>query len=552
MSGQQGKKMIGGFRQLGGDADWWRSAVIYQVYPRSYLDTNGDGIGDLAGIEQRLDYLAWLGVDAVWVSPFFTSPMKDFGYDVSDYCGIDPMFGTHEDFDRLLEKAHALGIRVLIDLVLSHTSDQHEWFRESRQSRDNAKADWYVWVDPQPDGSPPNNWFSIFGGSAWAWESGRQQYYLHNFLDSQPDLNYHNPEVQTAILDVVRFWLDKGVDGFRLDTVNMYFHDAELRSNPPLPEGMTVYGVDANNPFAMQQPLYNLSRPENVVFIERLRAVLDEYPAVTSVGEMSALTDTWQTISEYTGRGQRLHMAYGFDFMTPTYSAAHIRSIVEQMQQRIGDGRACWAFSNHDVVRVVSRWGLEPEAAPMLVALLTCLGGTACMYQGEELGLPEAEIAFEDLQDPFGIRFWPGFKGRDGCRTPMPWTADDALGGFSDAEKSWLPVAEAHLARAVMEQKEQDGSVLQRVRDFLHGRKQYPALLQGETHFVEAGENVLAFTRRVEEQEVLCVFQLTGETGQFVAPFEVEPLVLALSGCEWRGAECELEGYGFGFAVIER
>lgn len=551
MPNRQSKQDIRDNRQLGGDSDWWRGAVIYQIYPRSYLDTNGDGIGDLAGITQKLDYLAELGVDAIWISPFFTSPMKDFGYDVSDYRGIDPMFGSHSDFATLLEKAHSLGIRVLIDLVLSHTSDQHEWYKTSRQSRDNEKADWYVWEDPKPDGSPPTNWLSIFGGSAWEWDSVRRQYFMHNFLTCQPDLNFHNPDVQDALLDVVRFWLDLGVDGFRLDTANMYFHDAELRDNPPVAEGMVVNGVDPVNPYSMQEPKYNISRPETLGFMERFRKVLDEYPAVTSVGELGATVDMYQTVAAYTEEGKRLHKAYSFDFMTNTFNAAHLRSVVERTIQHIGSGWPCWAFSNHDVERVISRWGVDREAAPMLTALSTCLGGTACLYQGEELGLPEAEVAFEDLQDPFGIRFWPGYKGRDGCRTPMPWQKDEHLGGFSSAEQSWLPVPEEHLALAVSEQQD-EGAVLQRTRHFLHWRKQYPALLKGTIRFLDAPEGVLAFVREYQQEKLLCVFHLENSVCHFDTGLtDIEALNSEFFGSEWLNGECVLPAYGMFFGRME-
>ena len=252
--------------------DWWRGAVIYQIYPRSFQDSNNDGIGDLAGIVQRLPYIASLGVDAIWISPFFTSPMKDYGYDVSDYCDVDPMFGQLSDFDAVIETAHRLGIRVMIDLVLSHTSDQHPWFKESRASRENARADWYVWADPKPDGTPPNNWLSIFGGSAWHWDARREQYYLHNFLVSQPDLNLHSPAVQDALLDVARFWLNRGVDGFRLDTINFYFHDQKLRDNPALPpERRNASIAPSVNPYNHQEHLYDKNRPENLAFLRRLR-----------------------------------------------------------------------------------------------------------------------------------------------------------------------------------------------------------------------------------------------------------------------------------------
>lgn len=522
------------FGQLGGEADWWRSAVIYQIYPRSYLDTNDDGIGDLAGISEKLDYLAWLGVDAIWISPFYPSPMKDFGYDVSDYLGIDPLFGSLDDFDLLLEKAHALGVRVMIDLVLSHTSDQHEWFKESRQSRNNAKADWYVWADPLEDGSPPTNWLSIFGGSAWEWDAVRRQYFLHNFLSSQPDLNFHNPDVQTALLDMTRFWLNKGVDGFRLDTANMYFHDAELRNNPPLSEGMVVNGIDESNPYAMQEPKYNISRPDNLAFLEKFRAVLDEYPAVTSVGELGAVTDMYKIIAEYTEADKRLHIGYSFDFMTTECSGNHIRLVVERMQQRIGTGWPCWTFSNHDVVRSATRWGMGSDGAPLLSALLMTLGGTISMYQGEELGLTEADVPFEALQDPFGIRFWPGYKGRDGCRTPMPWAVNSNQAGFSRV-KPWLPLAPDHLPLAVDKQLADEDSVLNRTQRFIQWRKKQLALLQGTLTFINSGTHELVFSREWQGIRILCVFNLGSKRMRYDSK---QPDLQTLEGHSFSG-KCE-------------
>ncbi|MEP5201380.1 MAG: alpha-amylase family glycosyl hydrolase, partial [Paracoccaceae bacterium] len=282
------------------DADWWRGAVIYQIYPRSFQDSNGDGIGDLRGIVQRLPYIASLGVNAIWISPFFTSPMKDFGYDVSDYCDVDPMFGSLADFDAVVETAHQHGIKVMIDLVLSHTSDQHLWFKESRASRENDKADWYVWAEPKPDGTPPNNWLSIFGGSAWQWDAQREQYFLHNFLASQPDLNFHTPAVQDALLDVAEFWLHRGVDGFRLDTINFYVHDAELRDNPALaPEKRNDSIAPRVNPYNHQEHLYSKNRPENLAFLRKLRAVMNGFNAA-AVGEVGDSLRGLEIIGEYT------------------------------------------------------------------------------------------------------------------------------------------------------------------------------------------------------------------------------------------------------------
>ncbi|MTI44528.1 alpha-glucosidase [Roseibium hamelinense] len=511
------------------DADWWRGAVIYQIYPRSFQDSNNDGIGDLKGVTQRLEYIAALGVDAIWLSPFFTSPMDDFGYDVSDYKDVDPMFGTLADFDEMTAEAHAHGIKVMIDLVISHTSDQHAWFKESRSSRENAKADWYVWSEAKPDGNPPNNWLSIFGGPAWEWDSVRCQYYLHNFLASQPDLNFHHPDVQDAVLDAAKFWLDRGVDGFRLDTVNFYFHDKELRNNPPLPEGAQLTGVETTNPYAFQHHIYDKTQPENLQFLERLRALLDQYPGATSVGEIGADRDVIETTAAYTEAGKRIHMAYSFDLLSTSRSAAYIQNTIEGMENGIGSGWPSWALSNHDVVRVATRWGegkQQDRFSPLAIALVTSLRGTPCLYQGEELGLTEADVLFEHLQDPYGIRFWPRFKGRDGCRTPMPWTADNLNASFTDGAP-WLPVAPEHRSRAVGTQLDVFDSVLEKTRAFLHWRKRQTALLKGSIAFLDQKDESLVFLREHGDECILCAFNLSSA-----------PVSIALEALDLMPANC--------------
>ena len=497
---------------------WWRGAVIYQIYPRSFLDTDGDGVGDLPGILARLDYIAALGVDAIWISPFFKSPMADFGYDIADYRDVDPLFGTLDDFDRLLEKAHALGLKVMIDQVLSHCSDQHAWFRESRASRDNPKADWFVWADAKPDGSPPNNWLSLFGGVAWQWEPRRGQYYLHNFLPSQPDLNFHHPDVRAAQLANVRFWLDRGVDGLRLDAINFCFHDAQLRDNPAKPaELRTGRGFSPDNPYAFQYHWHNNTQPENLGFLEDLRALLDRYPDIGALGEISS-EDSLATTAEYC-TPNRLHMGYSFELLTEDSSPAYIRATVEALEAKMTEGWPCWAISNHDVQRAVTRWGgtdADDALAKQLVALVCSLRGTVCLYQGEELGLPEAHVPYEALQDPYGKTFWPNFKGRDGCRTPMPWR-DAEHGGFSDA-KPWLPVPEAHRARNVEAQEADAASVLNAVRAFLRWRKTQPALVQGSIRFLDAPESILAFVREHGGRSVLVAFNLSAASVEWRAP----------------------------------
>ncbi len=504
---------------LASDPDWWRGAVIYQIYPRSYQDTNGDGIGDLPGIIQRLPHVASLGVDAIWVSPFFTSPMLDYGYDVSDYRDVDPMFGTLADFDELIATAHDLGVRVIIDLVLSHTSDQHPWFKESRTNSNNPKSDWYVWADAKPDGTPPTNWLSIFGGPGWEWDGGRMQYYMHNFLTEQPDLNFHNRDVQDALLDVARFWLERGVDGFRLDTVNFYVHDPELRDNPPLSNTEISDAIAPRvNPYNFQSHLYDKSRPENVDFLERLRLVMDDFDSITSVGEVGEDQRGLEIQAEYTEGSDRLHMCYGFDFLSkPFPTGERVAEILERFQRIAANSWACWAFSNHDVVRHTSRWSLSDEAHRAYMALLLSLRGSICLYQGEELGLQEADVSFEDLQDPYGIRFWPSFKGRDGCRTPMAWDADAAHGGFSEG-KPWLPVAEVHTAQAVDAQHANPTSMLNFYRAMIAYRKTQSALIKGSFAVIEADETFIAFKRELGDSTVLCAFNLSDEPRDMTLP----------------------------------
>ncbi|MCR8725060.1 alpha-glucosidase [Frigidibacter sp. ROC022] len=489
--------------------DWWRGAVIYQVYPRSFQDDNGDGVGDLPGITRRLDHIAALGADAVWLSPVFTSPMADMGYDVSDYRDIDPLFGTLADFDALLDRAHALGLKVIIDQVISHSSDQHPWFVESRASRDNPKADWYVWADPGADGMPPNNWPSVFGGSAWEWEPRRRQYYLHNFLASQPDLNFHNRDVQDAMIAAMRFWLDRGVDGFRLDTVNYFFHDPELRPNPPARRDDPLPAV---NPYDMQEHVYSKSRPENIAFLQRLRALTDSYADRAMVGEIG--DDARRSVgimAEYTKGDDRLHMAYSFDMLGPEFTARHFRSRIETFFDAAPDGWPCWSFSNHDVPRHVSRWAghgtSEDAVARLAIAMLASFEGTIGLYQGEELGQTETDILYDELTDPPGFKFWPDYKGRDGCRTPMVWDGS-ASGGFTSGTP-WLPIKPPQLARNVAAQEAANDSVLAAYRATLAFRRGSEALRRGGTRFLDLPEPVLGFHREADGQRLTCLFNLS-------------------------------------------
>lgn len=480
---------------------------------------------------ERLDYVADLGVDGIWISPFFRSPMKDFGYDVADFLDVDPIFGTLSDFDRLIEKAHDLGLKIIIDQVVAHTSDLHEWFTESRASTDGSKADWYVWRDPKPDGAPPNNWQSVFGGPAWTWDARRGQYYMHNFLASQPQLNMHNPAVQDAMLDTVRFWLDKGVDGFRFDAVNFAMHDPEFRDNPARPRDGRVI----TRPFDLQYHVYNQSHRDIPLFLERVREVLDGYRdqgrgkfVVAEIGGPSALGE----MKAFTEGDKRLHSAYSFDFLyADSLDVATVQSSIECWNDR-AEGWPSWAFSNHDAPRFVSRWhdGSDPKAyAKMVCALLLCLKGNPIIYQGEELGLDQVEISFEQLQDPEAIANWPETLGRDGARTPIPWKKHKPNAGFTTGQP-WLPIGENHFALAVDQQIDDETSTWRFVQKVLRTRKNTRALIDGDLSFVKHRENVLGFERHVvgeKPDRICCYFNLSGEAKHITNYCDVSKILFA-------------------------
>lgn len=497
--------------------EWWPGAVIYQVYPRSFHDSNGDGIGDLAGVTAKLDYIASLGVEAIWLSPFFLSPMRDFGYDVADHCAVDPVFGTLADFDRLLQRAHALGLKVLVDLVCGHSSDAHPWFRESRASRSNPRADWYIWADAKPDGTPPNNWLSVFGGSAWSWEPRRRQYYLHHFLASQPGLNLRHPQVVDALVEAARFWLARGVDGFRLDAIDFLLHDPLLRDNPPRPP---AGGIMPAKPFGLQHHLYDMMQPETPALLLRLRDLAAAHPGAVLLGEVSSQDGAYGRIERYTG--EALHLAYTLRPMRGRDAGESIRHALAEIAASGEGGGVCWAFSNHDVERAASRWspgaalGAPPDPAflRMLTALFLSLRGGLCLYQGEELGLGEAQLELADLRDPFGIAYYPEFRGRDGSRTPMPWRSDAVHAGFTTGVP-WLPIPPDHGAASVAVQEADPASPLHTWRHLIAWRKAHPALRHGDLTLLDLPAPLIGFTRCCAEERLLAVFNPSDRAVRF-------------------------------------
>ncbi|HYD72117.1 MAG TPA: alpha-amylase family glycosyl hydrolase [Candidatus Binatia bacterium] len=516
-------------------SDWWRGAVVYQIYPRSFCDSNGDGVGDLRGVIEKLDHVASLGVDAIWLSPFFRSPMKDYGYDVSDYRDVDPLFGSLADADALIKRAHELGLKVIIDQVWSHSSDQHPWFAESRASRDNLKADWYVWADAKPDGSPPNNWQAMFGGPSWTWDSRRRQYYLHNFLIEQPDLNVRNAAVQDALLDTARFWLERGVDGFRLDVVNFLIHDAQLRDNlalaPPKPRA---------RPHQYQRHLYDRTQPETLEFIARLRALLDEYGAM-AVGEIED-EEPLKVQRDYTEGDNRLHTAYSF-FLLRTQKMTPL-AIKEAVAQWDGArGWPSWSLSNHDVARFPTRLaGEDPQRTKLMLTLLLCLRGTVFLYQGDELGLSHADVPFERLRDPEAIAFWPSGIGRDGARTPMPWRRESPMAGFTSAGDAWLPLDPRHRTLAVDAQESDPASMLNFTRALLALRKAHGALRDGVIDQVSDAEAMLSFVRQANGERLVCLFNL-GDAPASAALPPTKDVLLQVGDARTVDGQAQLGGY---------
>ncbi|HET9878028.1 MAG TPA: alpha-amylase family glycosyl hydrolase [Candidatus Limnocylindria bacterium] len=484
---------------------WWQSAVVYEIYPRSFADANGDGIGDLAGIRSRLDYLAWLGVDAIWIAPFYPSPMADFGYDVADYTDVHPMFGTLADFDALLAAAHGREIRVLVDYVPNHTSVEHPWFVESRASRDNAKRDWYTWRDPAPDGGPPNNWVSMFAGPAWQWDEATRQYYLHMFLPEQPDLNWRNPEVRAAMFDVARFWLDRGVDGFRIDVAPMVMKDPELRDNPPNPSAAEVGRLGA---WGRQLHLHDHAHPDMHELYRSFRELLDSYPGErVSIGELHHPDfDVWAAY--YGERQDEIHVPFNFHLTYSPWTAAAVRRAVEGVEGALPEGAwASWVLGNHDQPRFASRAGRAQAAVGML--LLMTLRGTPTVYYGDEIGMVDVPVDAEHARDPWERRE-PG-NGRDPERSPMQWDASPQAGFTTADAVPWLPLAPDAASVNVAAQAEDPDSLLSLTRRLVELRRSHPALAVGDfVTFGETPDGSYAFRRVAAASAVTVALNLTG------------------------------------------
>jgi alpha-glucosidase len=490
------------------EATWWQRGVIYQIYPRSFMDSNGDGVGDLPGILARLDHLTWLGVDAVWLSPVHPSPMDDFGYDISDYTGVDPLFGSLADLDGLVAAAHERGLRVLLDWVPNHTSDRHPWFEASRSDRDDPRRDWYVWRDPKPDGSPPNNWISVFGGSAWTWDEATGQFYLHSFLAEQPDLDWRNPEVKGAMFDVLRFWLDRGVDGFRIDVAQFVAKDPLLRDNPPNPhpERMRHMGD-----WSTQLHLYDHGHPDVHGIYRELRALLDSYHGDrVSIGELHH--EQFEVWAGYYGRNlDEIHVPFNFHLLFSEWDATQVRCVVDAIEAALPDGAwPNWVLGNHDQPRLASRIG-ERQARVALVLLMT-LRGTPTIYYGDELGLPNAEISPDQVRDPWGL-VEPN-QGRDRARSPMAWDATQNAGFTAPDVQPWLPFAPGHETRNVAAQRDDPGSMLTLSRRLLRLRREHPALAEGFHRSLEGTPHgTFCFMRSVDGDRgpaVLVALNLTG------------------------------------------
>jgi alpha-glucosidase len=487
------------------DTHWWRQGVFYQVYPRSFQDTNGDGVGDIEGIIQRLPYLKSLGVDAVWLSPIFASPMADFGYDISDYTGIDPLFGTIDQFDALVAATHNCGLRIILDLVPNHTSDQHPWFVESRTSRDNPKRDWYIWRDGKPDGRAPNNWLSEFGGSAWQYDDLTDQYYYHAFLSQQPDLNWRNPEVRSAMYDVMRFWFGKGVDGFRVDVIWHLIKDVRFRDNPPNP-----HFAEGRPPHERILPLYSTDQPEVHEVIAEMRRVIDEFDDRVLIGEV--YLPLRRLVTYYGNDLTGAQMPFNFALLSTPWNARSIEKIIADYEDALPAGAwPNWVLGNHDRPRVASRVG--KDQARVAAMLLLTLRGTPTLYYGDEIGMHQVAIAPEQVRDPFEKNV-PGIGvGRDGCRTPMQWNATEGA-GFSSA-KPWLPLADDCTHENVANLAADAGSILSLYQALIALRRKSPQLLVGAYQRVAAQGDVLLYRRDGEGAAIVVALNLGAEPVSF-------------------------------------
>ncbi len=478
---------------------WWQTGVIYQIYPRSFMDSNDDGVGDLTGIEQRLDYLQWLGVDAVWISPIYPSPMADFGYDVANYTDVDPLFGTLDEFDRLLEATHARGMRLLLDFVPNHSSDLHPWFVESRSSRDNSRRDWYIWSDAAPGGGPPNNWRSVFGGSAWEWDDTTGQYYYHAFLKEQPDLNWRNPEVQEAMLDALRFWLDRGVDGFRVDVIWHMIKDAQLRDNPPNP----AY-VNGEPPYEELLASFSTDQPEVHDLVAQMRSLVDRYDQRLLIGEIYLPIS--RLMMYYGEDGSGVHLPFNFQLITLPWDAKVIAAAVSEYEGSLPpQGWPNWVLGNHDQPRIASRVGRDQ--ARVAAMLLLTLRGTPTIYYGDELAMHDVAIPPEGIRDPQALNM-PGVgRSRDPSRTPMQWSAD-VNAGFSRGE-SWLPVSVDYERFNVERERDDPHSMLSLYRSLLALRSRESALQVGAYTPLPTGGNVVCYLREHDGVRFLVALNLS-------------------------------------------
>ncbi len=494
---------------------WWQSGVIYQIYPRSFRDSDGDDTGDLAGVIEKLDYLSeTLGVDAIWLSPFFPSPMADFGYDVADYCGVDPLFGDLDTFDRLLAGAHERNIRVIIDFVPNHSSDQHPWFVESRSSRNNPKRDWYVWEDARPDGSPPTNWFSIFGGSAWQWDEATGQYYLHSFLVEQPDLNWHNPEVRGAMLDAMRFWLERGVDGFRLDAIHCMVKDDELRDNPSNTEGIQLIHRPQEE-FDQQIHLYDYATDDLHGVLRDMRVVLDEFAERVGIGEIHVFD--WPKWASYYGEQlDELHLPFNFGLLGIDWDACQVRELVAEMERVIPPGGwPNYVLGNHDESRIASRIG--PEQARVAMMLLLTLRGTPTIYNGDELGMVDVPVPLDAVQDPWGRT--AGTMGRDPERSPMLWDASPNAGFTAPGASPWLPIEDGYELLNVEAQLAAPSSMLTLTRRLLALRRASLALAVGDFQDVaDVPANCFVWERSCGADRYLIALNFSAEPATLMLP----------------------------------